>query len=283
MGIDAKVIAHSIGPNGIELTTLQLRYHRFIHGEFMTHRVFSRNAMSSRAIPVKKMLSQVWNDPATPTHWGANQPGMKARKELKGWKKYVAQKLWKYAGRAACIFAWGLMKAGMHKQIANRILEPWQFIHVVVTATEWDNFFELRKHPDAQPEMQELAQAMYEAMIRSAPEYLKRGEWHLPYISKEERKQYPIDELLKMSAARTARVSYLTHDNAKPSHEKDVKLHDDLVDSVPIHASPTEHQAEATTSIEFMKNFRGWMQYRCLVEEKIKASKDVKRKEELCH
>src|SRR5690606_30080072 len=119
---------------------MQLRYPRFIHAEFMTHRAFSRNASSSRAIPVHKMLSQVWNDPATPIHWGASRPGMQAREELKGWKRKAAQAIWKLAGRAACVFAWGAMKLGLHKQVANRILEPWQYIHVVVTATDWDNF-----------------------------------------------------------------------------------------------------------------------------------------------
>ena len=158
MTCEVKVIEDSINPyNKVRLTTLQLRYWRAIHGEFMTHRVFSRNASSSRAIPIKKFISQVWNDPAMPVHWGKNQAGMKARSELTPLQIKLCKFIWISASKVACIFAYLLSLVGLHKQIGNRILEPWQYISVIVTATEWDNWFELRNHPDAQPDIQELA------------------------------------------------------------------------------------------------------------------------------
>lgn len=264
---EVRVIADSVGPSGIRITTIQMRYWRAIHAEFMTHRAFSRNASSSRAIPVKTMLKQVWNNPAGPLHWGQNRPGMQAKFELTGWRRRTAQLLWRGAAKTACVFAWGLMKLGMHKQVANRILEPFQYISVIVTATDWDNFFKLRDHPDAQPEIQHLAQLIRQAMNHSVPKYLNQHEWHLPYVTDEERAIHSVDILRKLSTARCARVSYLTHDGQKPDVEKDIKLHDRLVVAKPIHASPAEHQAMALpSSTTTFRNFRGWMQYRVVLE-----------------
>lgn len=267
--IQAQVVADSVGENRVRLTTLSLKYPRFIHAEFMTHRVFSRNASSSRAIPVSKVLSQVWNDPAMPVYWGANKPGMQASAELVGWQRKVAEFLWKSSGKVACGVAWLMIKTNLHKQIANRILEPWQRIHVVVTATEWDNFFLLRDHEMAQPEIRELAQKMKLAMGGSIPEYLTGGGWHLPYITDQERMNYSIDLLQKMSVARCARVSYLKHDGGQSTIEEDIKLHERLVGAEPRHSSPAEHQACTMAYSEkdrFIKNFRGWYQYRALLE-----------------
>jgi hypothetical protein len=267
--IQAKVIEDSMSPTGRRLTTLQLVYPRFIHAEFMTHRVFSRNASSSRAIPVSKMLAQVWNEPATPIHWGANQSGMQAERELTGLPRWIAQKVWKWSARVMCGFVWVGMKAGMHKQTANRLLEPWQNIHVVVSATEWNNFFDLRAHPDAQPEIHELALAIQGAMIRSMPVPRGTGDWHLPYVSQDERDGWSIDTLRKLSTARCARVSYLTHDGKKPDVEKDLMLYHRLVGSTPIHASPTEHQAMPISDVNDLRmtgNFYGWVQHRKLIE-----------------
>jgi hypothetical protein len=269
MACEVRVIEDSLNPyNKIRLTTLQLRYWRGIHAEFMTHRVFSRNASSSRAIPVSTFLKQVWNDPATPVHWGANQPGMKARTELTGFKKWFAQFMWKTSGKMVCCLVWLTNKVSSpHKQVFNRLLEPWQYISVIVTSTEWDNFFELRNHPDAQPEIQELAREMKYAMDNSKP---TERYTHIPYITGSDRIALGQDastgRLMQISTARCARVSYFTHDKQIPEIEKDLKLFNDLVGSVPIHASPTEHQAEALDSEEFNKNFRGWSQFRNIVE-----------------
>jgi thymidylate synthase ThyX len=84
--ISAKIIADSISESeyGDRITTFELEYPRFIHGELMTHRLFSRNAASSRAIPINKMMDQVLTAPAMPVEWGLNKSGMQAEEMLKG-------------------------------------------------------------------------------------------------------------------------------------------------------------------------------------------------------
>lgn len=268
----ATVIADSMNTHGVRLTTLSLRYWRAIHAEVMTHRAFSRNAGSSRATPVKTMLKQVWSDPAGPLHWGVNQPGMQARAELVGWRRAIAAGVWRLAAKATCGFAWALMKLNVHKQVANRLLEPFQYINVLVTATDWDNFFELRDHPDAQPEIQHLAEQMRAAMRVSFPAILQPGEWHLPYVTNDDRKQYDSEVLIKLSTARNARVSYMTFEGRKPNPKRDIGLHDRLVVSRPIHASPAEHVARAMDNDMYVRNFRGFVQYRVYLEQELEAA-----------
>lgn len=254
-GISAKIIADSISDAGDRITTVQLKYPRFIHGELMTHRLFSRNASSSRAIPVQKLIDQVSTDPAMPIHWGKNQRGMQANEEVEYPQQIKAR--WLSASRGAVNHAKGLMHLDVHKQIVNRILEPFQFMHTLVTATEWENFFALRIHKDAQPEINELASCMFDAMGESEPYNMLDG-WHLPYISEEDL-EADVDDmtLVKASAARCARVSYLNHDQSKPSIEKDLELYNMLAvrpfddgkghvlgDDDPVHLSPLEHQAK---------------------------------------
>jgi len=268
--IEAKLILDSISKNGIRITTFELKYPRFILSEFNTHRAFSRNSASSRAIPVKKMIKDVINDPVIPVFWGKNQPGMQAKEELLGIKKKLAIAIWRFSRYPACLFAYTLTKIGLHKQIANRIIEPWMWTKTIVTATEWDNFFELRAHEDAQPEIYELACKMYSEYLKSEPSVVNFGEWHLPYITESDFIKYTNEELIKISAARCARVSYLTHDGKTPSAEKDFQLYKDLVESIPIHASPTEHQATPKRNTKFDKNFNGWHQHRADIECKFK-------------
>lgn len=242
MAFEAKIIEDSIF-EGSRLTTFQLKYPRFIHSEFMTHRVFSRNASSSRAIPVAKMIEMVRKDPAMPIHWGKNQSGMQAKEELVGESLVYTQRKWLAAAEIASDIAECMMGEGAHKQIVNRILEPFQWISVVCTATDFDNFFELRCHEDAQPEIKYLADMMKKAMKEHEPKELEFDEYHLPYVLPEEREAFPVRDLVKFSVARCARVSYLTHDGANPSAEKDLALYNQLVGSRPLHASPAEHQA----------------------------------------
>lgn len=263
----AKVIAHSVQDGAPELITLQLEYPRYIHGELMSHRVFSRNASSSRAIPATRMIKNAWKNPARPYYWGSNKAGMQAGKELTGLRLLMAKAVWAMSCTFACIFSYLLHLIGLHKQHTNRITEPFQHISVIVTSTEWSNFFELRNHPDAQPEIKALAQAMLDAINNSVPTVLPRGGWHLPYITQED-----VDEtnnnialLRKLSAARCARVSYLNHDGKKPTHEEDLRLFDRLVADKPMHLSPTEHQA--TPSNKYNANFRLWKQHRALLEQ----------------
>jgi len=298
-GIYAKVVEHSsnpLYPDIPELFTLELKYHRYIHAEFMTHRVFSRNASSSRAVPVKRVLDNINNEPATPVHWGKNKAGMEADGEqdtpvfIMG-KEYSPQEAWELAGKDKAIFADAFNKAGYHKQVVNRLTESHQFIKVVVTATEWDNFFGLRIAPDAQPEIQELANCMRSAMNFSTPERPVNGMMnknnsdpytHLPYLQDADYERYyngdvTLDQLCAVSSGRCARVSYLNHDKSQPDYLSDIKLHDDL--AAVRHMSPFEHVAKLMLNNDpdvppigathrdlegnwWSGNFKGWTQYR---------------------
>jgi thymidylate synthase ThyX len=276
MTISAKMICDSISPKGVRLSTLELYYPKFIHGEFMTHRIFSRNASSSRAIPIERMLEQIRDDPAMPVEWGRNQKGMQAKELLSADEANAAKAIWLASAFSAYKRAKLLANAGAHKQIVNRIVEPFAHIRVVVTATDFDNFFALRCHPDAQPEMRTLAVAMREAMGKSIPYPLDHHEWHLPYIQPGDfpgRLGSAVDwnELLKVSVARCARTSYLTHDGRPTTVQEDVWLYDRLLASRPLHASPAEHQAKPDIWLEISNayerpdlhgNLHGWRQYR---------------------
>lgn len=281
MTITAKVVAHSRAAGTPDLITLQLRYPRFIHSEFLTHRVFSRNASSSRAIPVERMIQDVIDDPAMPVAWGCNKPGMQAGEECKNpvrmpgrpdaffFEDRSREDAWLQARDFAVTSARSFAEAGYHKQIVNRLLEPFAHISVVCTATDWDNFFDLRCHPDADPTMRALAEAMRDAIEGSAPEDTRL---HLPYILPEET-HIGTDEpdrmweyLAMISAARCARVSYLTHSGDKPDIEKDLALAKRLLESK--HMSPSEHQAVAAPG-QRSRNFNGWRQHRAMLEERI--------------
>jgi len=279
--MEAKVIQHSISPAGIALVTFQLRYPRFIHAELMTHRVLNRNASSSRAIPVAKMIEQVENHPAMPIHWGANQPGMQARAELQGKDREMAIHLWHVAAKRAAEVAKAMNALGLHKQVANRILEPFQWMNTIVTATEWDNHWELRCHKDAEPNYQALAGAMKHALDNSTPvlrevDRTNAYNWHLPYISDEERRRWRDDPFLlaRVSAARCARVSFNNHDGTAPELVKDLDLFEKLAGGRPMHASPLEHQAFPKGSRDsWSGNLRGWSQFRKWVEAEMKLQK----------
>ena len=262
--ISAKIIADSLSRDGTRLTTVEAVYPRFIHAQFMTHRVFSRNASSSRAIPVTKLIEDVENNPAMPLSWGRNQRGMQAKELFPASDTQALDSAWLSARDAALYHARRLNAMGIHKQIVNRILEPFAHIHVVITGTEWDNFYNLRCHDAAQPEIQALASHIRVAQAASVP--VDFGElihgWHLPYITPEESEKWPVDALLMYSVARCARVSYTNHGTDKIDHEKDAILHDDLMREG--HMSPFEHQARPVEyrGVELSSNLHGWVQYR---------------------
>jgi len=277
MTIEVKIIEDSITSTKARLTTFQLRYHRYIHSEYLTHRLFSRNASSSRAIPIKRMLKDIEDDPAIPVHFGKNQKGMQAREEMDEFQSRACEELWLEARDNALSYARALDSMGLHKQLVNRITEPWAHISVVCTATEFDNFFQLRCHPDAQPEIKVLAEQMRDLYYSQIPRRLNIGQWHLPYITDEERyapgnqNRYGIlkneNNLIRASVARCARVSYLTHDKEKPEMDLDIALYDRLVASK--HLSPTEHIATPLADPgQWSGNFKGWCQFRkCLKGE----------------
>jgi len=271
MTIEAKIIEDSVSPTRARLVTYQLRYPRFIHAELMTHRLFSRNASSSRAIPVRRLLSDIENEPAMPVYWGKNQKGMQAREEMDPFQISACQELWLDARNHMLEYAKALDSMGLHKQLVNRLTEPWSHISVVCTATEWDNFFMLRCHPDAQPEIKALADQMRDLYYNQIPRALDPGQWHLPYIKDEERfapgnynksgKLKNLGNLIRASIARCARVSYLTHDKKEPDMDLDIVLYDRLFSSK--HMSPFEHVATPNADPTLWSgNFKGWIQYR---------------------
>lgn len=263
MTITAKVIADSLAPNGKRITTFELHYPRFIHAELLVHRVFSRNSASSRAIPSKKIIQQVKDDTAMPVFWGANRPGMSADHELNGWRLWLAKFVWLRARDCAVLFTNILLWLGLHKQIANRIIEPWFNITIILTSTEWGNWYNLRNHPDAQPEIQRLAEVMLEAHNTSIPRKLSMGEWHLPYITDQDCLTLNLEAQLKTSVARCARVSYLNHDGKKASLDENLKMFARLLGNFPVHASPSEHQATPLPNqSDRSGNFLGWEQFR---------------------
>jgi thymidylate synthase ThyX len=254
MTIEAKILADSVNENGNRLRAFELIYPKFCHNELLTHRMLSRNASSSRAIPVTRMINDIIADTAMPIHWGKNQKGMQAREECDNpVRLHLAsddlmhdvsrEDAWFAARNKAIYMARIFSDAGYHKQIVNRLLEPFMHIRVVLSATELSNFYALRRHEDAQPEIKMLADKMFEAEQASTPKLLKPGEWHLPYVSDEERAAFSNLDCIKMSVARCARVSYLTHDGMKPNIEQDFALFERLVGVTPPHASPSEHQA----------------------------------------
>lgn len=305
MSITARIIAISIAPNGQLIVSWELEYQRFIHGEFMTHRLFSRNAASSRAIPVATIIDQVRNNPAMPIHFGQNMPGMQAKQELGTFRKKAAKKLWKIAAKAACKVAEAMTRVGLHKQVANRILEPFQTMKTVMTATCMENFFWLRNHEDAQPEIRELARLMWEELQIHLPfaQKLQPGQWHTPYVwsgkhaetgefvyyiygdeSKGEDYQIflTLEQALQVSSSCCAQVSYRKLDDTL---EKAQMVYKRLVDSEPVHASPFEHQATPMKrNADFRNkgithrdregnfwsgNFVGWIQHRQLIPNNV--------------
>ena len=318
--IEAKVICDSIGEHSSRLTTFQLRYPKFIHGEFLTHRAFGRNASSSRAIPVSKNLEEARSDVlrAAPVWWGREQKGMQSGEGLETDTDpnyhYLsplgrAQEAWEMAAHAVVEYAIRMQQSGAHKSIVNRILEPFLHINVVVTSCEPGllNFFGLRLDRAAQPEMRVLAEAMWKVWNESTPTKLEPGQWHLPFVDEqavrdscqsltESEKNFLIKNkhpsefssmnrdgpgkpgwLVKVSVARCARVSYLSHETGKRSTiEEDLGLYDRLLGSQPLHASPAEHQATPDEWYESISpliricwknptlhgNLPGWRQFR---------------------
>lgn len=273
MSYSARVLADSVSPAGVRLTTLEVTFPRIVLAEFNTHRMLSRNSASSRAIPVENRIAAVEADPFIPVAFGRNRRGMQAVEALEGADAAAAEETWMEACRIAVYRAKQLASLGVHKQLANRLLEPFLWHTVVVTATEWSNFFALRCNPDAQPEIRTAAELMRSARDSSEPRAVAAGEWHLPYLDAEEN----VDVLARhlapalVSSARCARVSYLTQDGRRDPAE-DLKLADRLLAAG--HMSPFEHAArpldrsrdvgryDLGSSRPFVGNFAEWVQLR---------------------
>jgi thymidylate synthase ThyX len=268
--IGAEVICDSISPQGHRLTTVEVNCHRFIWPEVLTHRAFSRNSQSSRACPTAKLIEQVRTNPAFPAVWGKNKPGMQAGDDLNPSEARTADLIWEEAAYRACDTAEKLSAMGVSKQLVNRTLEPYLMHRAIITSTEagWSNFFDQRVSPLAQPEIRLLATSIQSVMNSSTPQPTGYGDWHLPYVTDDEwtDDNLSFGTLRKISAARCARVSYLTHDG-KRDIEKDLDLYNKLVTADPPHWSPLEHVATPTgtgTGEVTTGNFERWSQLRHL-------------------
>lgn len=284
----AKIIADSINPCGDRITTMVIQFHRFILPEVNTHRMFSKNTSSSRAIPVNKLLEQVEEIEAYPLFWGANCKGMSAKQELSEQDQRKAKMIWRHARLMAVTQVKALMatgESGVHKQTVNRLLEPFLTTTMIISGTNqpssWQNFFNQRCHPDAQPEIQALANKMKTAYDASEPQKLIEGEWHIPFLYlpdytdyTEGSLDYPMTELIKIAVGRCARVSYLNHDGVRSLND-DIKLHDRLLASNPAHLSPFEHVAMALGESVKRANFTGFEAYRFQLERERQIAREI--------
>lgn len=301
---------------GLVLSTYIMTYPRWIHAEGKTHRAhsideeievylrtpslmdssaLSRNAASSRAIPVERVIQDVIDNPADPLFWGENQRGMQAWHELTGDRLDHAKGLWEESKQKAIDMAWQMARAKVHKQIVNRILEPYSHIRTLVSATEWKNYIALRAHPDAEPHIRMLAESLKVELEREDNiQTLRPDQWHMPFTDITDKDGEPVIldgavdsseammNSLKLSVSRNASLSYKTVDGIDMSLDRACRLHDDLISRIPIHASPAEHTARADhllkepvhaggMLIEWCNqnqhaNFRGFRQYRHMIE-----------------
>lgn len=291
--IVVKVLADSISPQGIRLTTYELTYPRIIHSELLTHSMLVRSAASSRAIPFAKMQEQLQG---RPVRFGQANPGMQDKgvdydKKLMCYTDGAGFPLspedgWEAAKEDALVWAKRFYNAGYHKQVYNRITEPFQMMKTVLSCTEDKNFFWLRKHGAADPTLEELAQCMWEAKNQSSPQELKPGEWHLPYVETyrmlefynegtddeyqklgrqayfigegENRKEITLEQAIKVSCARTAAVSFRNEDYGL---EKCLEVYDRLVGDERKHASAMQHQATPMQDKFMCKAIQGCLNY----------------------
>jgi len=295
-GPSAKILADSVSPSGHRLTTFEVTFARIVLAEVNTHRMLSRSSASSRAIPVEKMLKRVESEPYVPSHWGKNQKGMQAEVELEASEQKRALSAWLCGRDQAVEAASALLGLDVHKQITNRLLEPFMWHTAIISGTDWSNLFHLRDHEAAHPDLALPVRLMRAAYGESRPKLLHDNEWHLPLIDEQDIEAaqevagLPKQEvLIRASIGRCARVSYLTHDGKRDLGE-DIGLYGRIL--APGHMSPLEHAARPMTPLElelfrrpvlrwdssdevwmptgesdthYLGNFNGWVQRRKLI------------------
>lgn len=283
---NSKIVADSVAENGARLTTFEVTFPRLILAEWNTHRVFSRNTASSRAIPVEKLMKAVEEAPYIPERFPKNQAGMANAEWLVGEEHEKAVEAWLKARDRALESVDTLKGLNVHKQTANRILEPFMWVTSVTSSTEWNNFFTLRANKEtcdasekwedyvatedenasngkifpAQPDIQKITYLMRRNYLESKPKLLKLGEWHLPYVSDEDKANFDTEQLRLLSAGRCGKVSYLTHGETN-TPEKDIEIADGKM-VFNKHWSPVEHPSTPLAEKVFCGNFRGWKQAR---------------------
>lgn len=269
--ISANLVAASRSPEGVVVSTLNIKYGLIVHAELLRHKLFSHSVKSNRAIEPHRIRREVLQDPYIPVKFGVNQRGMIA----KGWSPYanIARSAWLFARYPACAVHWFLNKLGIHKEVCNRLLNPWQWVRETITFTDYVNFFNLRIHKAAQPDIALLAHRIYDELeangiidnVFSEDHVLdlSPGEWHTPYVKRErgpdgvlryfdnDDTELTVEQAIVCSVARCARSSYDNHDGTKclydqkasPNARSDRELYESLLVDRPIHASPAEHVA----------------------------------------
>lgn len=295
----ASVILDSVSRHGHRLTTLELTYPRIILAEVDTHRMLSRNSASSRAIPIEKIMEQVRERPFIPDRFPVNGPGMQpcAYARIDGEYDIIdaaafeankrrftydgAMENWVGASQSALAEAEAMHRMGIHKEIVNRILEPWQWTTTVISATDFWNVWAQRCHSAAQAQFQKIATMAYKAWQASTPRLLDFGEWHLPYLDDDDRENLDLEAAKMVSSARCAAVSYHRQGEAR-DYEVLIGVFKRLTGgadgTMPGHWSPLEHVARPLEVDRdpylrevnalgqqgdcFSGNYRGWYQYR---------------------
>jgi thymidylate synthase ThyX len=280
MKTSVKIIADTIGVAKARITTFELTFPRYLLAELNTHKTLAKSCASSRAIPVSKRIQMVEDHPFIPSIFGLNRPGMQATETLSDEETAQAREAWKASIADAIKHARIHEQLKVHKQQANRILEPYVYVTDVVTGTEWSNFFWLRNSSAADPEFENLASLMYEQWAANKPQ---QSKYHLPYCDNLTG-EYDIDTLYKISGARCARTSYTTFEGKVSTVEEDVALCDDkLIPSG--HLSPFEHAAAADSIFYDDQKFGyywkkpsdhrhlyGWIPYRVEIEKRLKMT-----------
>ena len=285
--ITARVIADSLNRSGNRLTSLVITLPRIVLAEFNTHRAISRNSASSRAIPFKKMLEQVYKNPFVPTRFQQEHTGMQGTKYYVGDAEGAIQSEWLSARDTAMLQAKALNQMGVTKQLCNRLLEPFLYHTIIATATEWENFIALRAHDMAEIHIQDAAYKVLDALNNSTPKMLEPGEWHVPFgdkidFSKEvfgktkinDEYNWTQETAIKIAVARCARVSYMNFEG-NDDYAADIRLHDMLKESG--HMSPFEHVAKALPASIQSGNFIGFEQYRKTIEGENKTEERIIR------
>lgn len=287
----ATIVADSIAPSGVRLTTMLLSYWTMIHQDILTHRTMykmtvdevdrcleltaNKSTNSNRAKPTRQVLSEVWRTPFCPSRFPMRAATMhSSRGYLTGWRHHVARFLWlksRYVMMALAIILMSL--PGVHKQVANRLLMPWTMTTLVITSIDawWLHFFTLRDHFMAQDEVQDVARLAHQEYSTHVPQYLQEGEWHLPFLSDEDNARWPLSMRLVLSVARCARTSYAkTHQEMLLRAQHGATIHSDmqlyrtrLHGMVPPHDGPKEHQARAVSDPTYQSGtLIGWSQLR---------------------
>lgn len=268
MPVNSQLIKSSVSEHGNRIDTFVVTCPVYVWYELLTHRLFSRNCSSTRAVPTTKLRKQVLDSPAIPSILTQYQKGMAANEVLSSDAYQLALKEYEDVLAASIQAHSNLESLGVSKQDSNILLLPFIHFQGVVTSTEWNNFFNLRCNKNSRPDMRLLAESMYRNYNEASPELVKKGEYHLPFLTEDEL-TLPLEDKLSISSARCARVSYYLNigeeNQVKSNLEKDLERTKSLIENG--HWSPLEHPATplpvSSKGKNYMVgNFVGWMPYR---------------------